>query len=117
MTARILMILLICCWRASLVGSPASDLDSVSQEVRDAAAKILRASYTPPSRTNWDAVVSAITNGMTKTHVLALLSPYNVTSLWGDATGGSHSESYRLDDAWILICWFRTSPKTSEWGD
>jgi hypothetical protein len=75
--------------------------------VRDAAARILRATYTAPSRTNWEALVNSITNGMTKANMLELLSPYHATPLWGDASGGSHSQAYRLDDAWILVCWFR----------
>lgn len=107
MTTRLFILLLICCWRTSLIGSPADDLSSPSQEVRDAAAKILRSSYTAPSRTNWEAVVNSITNGMTKTNLLELLSPYHVTPMWGAGSGGSHSQSYRLDDAWMLVCWFR----------
>jgi hypothetical protein len=107
MTTRLLILLLICCWRTSLIGSPADDLGSPSQEVRDAAAKILSSRYTAPSRTNWEAVVNSITNGMTKTNLLELLSPYHVTPMWGMGSGGSHSQSYRLDDAWMLTCWFR----------
>ena len=107
MTTRLLILLLICCWKTSLIGSPADDLASPAQEVRDAAAKILRSSYTTPSRTNWESVVNSITNGMTKTNLLELLSPYHVTPMWGMGSGGSHSQSYRLDDAWMLDCWFR----------
>ena len=101
------MVFLIWSCASSLVGSPADDLSSPSQEVRDAAAKILRATYTAPSRTNWEAVVNSITNGMTKTNLLELLSPYRVTPMWGVGSGGSHSQAYRLDDAWMLVCWFR----------
>ena len=108
MTTRCLLItLLICCCGASLLGSPVSDLSSPSQEVRDAAAKILRGSYAAPSRTNWDFVVSAITKGMAKTNVLKLLSPYKVKSEGGFGGGGSYSEMYRLDDAWMLVCGYR----------
>ena len=107
MITRLLIVFLICCWRSSLIGSPADDLSSPSQQVRDAAAKILRASYTVPSRTNWEAVVGSITNGMTKTNLLELLLPYHVTAQMGMGSGDSHSQTYRLDDAWILICWFR----------
>jgi hypothetical protein len=107
MITRILIVLLIYFWKESLIGSPASDLSSPSQETRDAAAKILRSSYIAPSQTNWDAIVNSITNGMTKINVLDLLSPYHVTSGSGFGSGNSHSESYRLDDAWMLTCWFR----------
>lgn len=106
MTTR-LLILLLTCWTISIIGSPADDLSSPSQDVRDAAAKVLRSSFTAPSRTNWEAVVNSITNGMTKTNLLKLLAPYHVTPLMGMGSGGSHSQTYRLDDAWILVCWFR----------
>ena len=70
MTLRLLIVFLICCWRCILTGSPGDDLNSPRQEVRDAAAKILRSSYTTPSRANWDAIVNSITNGMTKANLL-----------------------------------------------
>jgi hypothetical protein len=107
MIMRWLILLLLFVWRISLIGSPADDLSSPSQEVRDTAARILRASYNAPSRTNWEGVINSITNCMTKTNVLELLSIYHVTPLWGGGSGGSYSQAYRLDDAWILICWFR----------
>jgi hypothetical protein len=107
MVTRLLIGLLFCCGGWNLIGSPASDLSLPSQEARDAAAKVLRSTYTPASRTNWEAVVSGITNGMTKTTVLELLSPFKVTPQGGPGGGGSYSESYRLDDAWILICRYR----------
>ena len=107
MTTRLFMLILLCCWTASLMGSPASDLNSPSQEVRDAAAQALRAGYTAPARTNWDNVVASITNGMTKTNLLKLLAPFKVTAQLGFGSGGSRSEYYRLDDAWVLVCWFR----------
>lgn len=107
MTTRLPILFLFFCWSTSLIGSPADELGSSSQEVRNAAAKILRSSYTAPSRTNWEAIVNSITNGMTKTNLLELLSPYHVTPIWGMGSGGSHSQSYRLDDAWMLVCWFR----------
>jgi hypothetical protein len=106
MTTR-LLILLLTCWTSSLIGSPTDDLSSPFQDVRDAAAKVLRSSFTAPSRTNWEAVVNAVTNGMTKTNLLQLLAPYHVTPLMGMGSGGSHSQTYRLDDAWVLVCWFR----------
>lgn len=106
-TTRFLVAILICCWSDSLTGSPASDLSSPSQELRDTAAKILRDSFVAPSRTNWESVVNAISNGMTKATVVKLLSPYKVTAQRGIGSGGSYSESYRLDDGWVLLCWFR----------
>jgi hypothetical protein len=46
---------------------------------------------------------------MTKTNVLELLSPFKVTPQGGFVSGSSSSESYRLDDAWVLTCGFRGS--------
>jgi len=43
---------------------------------------------------------------MTKTNVLQLLSSFKVTLQAGVGSGGSYSDFYRLDDAWVLICWF-----------
>jgi hypothetical protein len=112
MTTRLLVMVLLCCVGASLIGSPASDLSSPVQGVRDAAAQGLRASYTPPARTNWDAVFAAVTNGMTKTNLLKLLAPFKVEAQPGFGSGGSHSEYYRLDDAWVLVCWFHNEGDT-----
>jgi hypothetical protein len=89
MTTRLLVLLLAFGWRSSLIGSPTDDLSSPSQEVRNAAAKILNASYTAPLRTNWEAAVNSITNGITKTSLLELLSPYHVTPQLGMGSGGS----------------------------
>ena len=107
MTTRLLITLLVCCRASSLLGSPADDLSSPHQQVRDAAAKFLLATYTAPSRTKWEPVVDSITSGMTKTNLLKLLAPHHVTELWGNGSGDSHSQAYRLDDAWILVCSFR----------
>jgi hypothetical protein len=51
---RCMIALLIIVTTQCLAASPQSDLGSPSQKVRDAAAKILRETYVPPSRTNWD---------------------------------------------------------------
>jgi hypothetical protein len=107
MTTRLLIAFLLFCGGWSLVGSPASDLSSPSQAVREAAAKIIRQTYTAPSRTNWEAVVSGITNGMTPTNVLELLSRFKVTSSGGYPSDDSYNEVYRLDEAWVLVCGFR----------
>ncbi len=112
MTARLLIVFLICCWRSSLIGAPADDLSSPHQEVRDAAAKILRTSYRSPSRTNWDTVLNAITNGMTETNLLKLLAPYHVTSLLGTKSTDCRNSTYRLDDGWLLSCAFLNKDDT-----
>jgi hypothetical protein len=107
MPTRILLVILVYCWRTCLIASPASDLGSPSQQVRDSAAEVLKISYTAPARTNWDSVVAAITNGITKSNLLTILAPFKVTARLGFGSGGTRSEYYRLDDAWLLVCWFR----------
>jgi hypothetical protein len=67
----------------------------------------LRSSHATPARTNWDAVVNSLTNGMARPDVRKVLAPFRATSVMGNGFGDSHSETYRLDDAWILECWFR----------
>jgi hypothetical protein len=105
---RILSIaILVCCMSSKLMGSPESDLSSPSQEVRDAAAKIVRASYKPPSDTKVNLVVNAITNGMAKTNILRSLSSFKVKIDDGLGGGGTYNEFYHLDDAWLLVCWYR----------
>ena len=101
MITRLLVVLLICSCRSGLIGAPAAELSSPFQEVRDDAARMLRSSYVATPRTHWEPIVNSITNGMTKTNLLEMLSPYHVTALWGMGSGRSHSQSYRLDDSWI----------------
>ena len=48
---------------------PRSDLESRSQEIRDAAAKILRDTYSPPSSNRWSALLESIKVGDHKTNV------------------------------------------------
>jgi hypothetical protein len=102
-----LLLILILISAEKLFASPVSDLNSLDQKIRDATAEILRTNYVAPSRTNWDAVINSITNGMTKTNILKILSPYKITPMGGAGSGTSYSQSYQFDDAWMLICWFR----------
>jgi hypothetical protein len=92
------------CWVNTAGASPSSDLGSPSQEVRDAAAKILRATYTPPSRTNWDSVIASIKVGTPKTNVLELLRTFNAQPEGCGGGGGIENELYRLDELWLLEC-------------
>lgn len=85
-----------------LFASPASDLNSLSQETRDAAAKILRSAYTPSSRANWDSLVASIKIGDNKTNVIEMLRRHNFKSEGGAGTGSYESRLFRLDDLWVL---------------
>jgi hypothetical protein len=107
MTKQLLLAFLISCDGGALMGSPASDLGSSSQEVRDAAASLLRPSYSMPSRSKWEWVEGAVTNGMSQNDVLKALSPLKAKPDEG-GVNATYILSYRLDDAWIFTCWFST---------
>src|SRR5688572_15304632 len=82
--------------------TPRDDLASPSQQVRDAAAEKVRATYKPTPRSRFKRLVKAIQRrGMTKRKVLALLKPYNPTMEGGGASGGGETILFRIDDGWI----------------
>ena len=105
-TARFIGLIVLCCSACGLVASPRADLSSTNQETRDAAAKILRETYVQPARTNWDALVATLKVGMSKTNILQLLKPVIVRPEGGGGSGTFESHSFRLDDTWILVCYF-----------
>lgn len=86
--------------------SPIEDLSSPKQELRDKAAAELRLVFRSTPESQWTPIVDKITKGQSKNEILKLLQPFNVTEEMGAGSGQSHSESYRLDDEWILICYF-----------
>jgi hypothetical protein len=85
-----------------LLASPTSDLASTNQEVRDAAAKILRETYVPPARTKWDALVEKMKVGSLMTNFTELLAPYTNNAEGGGGSGIVGWVRYRLDDLWLL---------------
>jgi hypothetical protein len=89
-----------------LQASPVADLSSPLQETRDAAAKILRATYTPPPRTNWDKLVSTLKIGSPKTNILAQLQSLNLHIGGGVGSGNTETQTYPLDEFWLLECSF-----------
>jgi antitoxin component YwqK of YwqJK toxin-antitoxin module len=96
--------------------SPSADLSSQSQEVRDAAAKILRANAKPPSKLKWILLMARIRHGENKTNVLKLLRPYNVMTYGGVriSSFGPYYEDYQLDDYWILECRYQDNDSLME---
>jgi len=86
--------------------SPIEDLASPNQEVRDKAAVELRHSYKSIPEDKWSPTVAKIAKGQSKTEILGVLEAFSVTKEMGAGSGQSHSESFRLDDEWILICYF-----------
>lgn len=100
------MVLGFFCWSGGIDASPASDLESPSQRVRDAAAQILRTNFTSAPRAKWEQVLTPIKAGITKTNLLVMLRPYKVTYEGGHGSGATHTDFYRLDDGWVLSCGF-----------
>ncbi|MEI9866090.1 MAG: hypothetical protein WDN00_16360 [Limisphaerales bacterium] len=87
-----------------------ADLASPSQEVRDAAAKILRAKAKPTSKLKWMLRTVFIRAGETQTNIFDLLHTYNL-SVQPEAGMGGLGEycEYRLDDYWLLGCEFNNN--------
>jgi hypothetical protein len=83
---------------------PTADLASPSQEVRDAAAKILRVKAKPPSKSIWSFRFTVhLRKGESKTNILALLRSYNLSAHIAGGYGGiGEYDQYRLDDYWLL---------------
>src|SRR4051812_8508402 len=84
--------------------SLAQDLNSKSQEIRDAAAKLLRQTYSPPPRTNWDRLLNSLKLGTSETNVMDQLRSMNLRFDGGAGSGNTITELCRLDDLWILEC-------------
>jgi hypothetical protein len=105
-TAAAIGALVVFCGTSVLQASPIADLSSPSQEKRDAAAKILRATYVPASRTNWDLLVSSLQVGSPKTKILAQLQSLNLRIGGGVGSGNTEIETYPLDEFWSLECSF-----------
>jgi len=101
---RLFFAAIFCSAASPLVAEPVSDLSSASQQVRDDAAKVLRATFTLPPRARWEPVVAVIKAGAAKDAVLKVLHQFNATTGGISASGGTSTESYRLDDAWVLAC-------------
>ena len=89
-----------------LLASPLDDLASPDQAIRDKAAAGQRVVYREVPQSKWQPIIDTIKKGQTKTEVFALLQPFNSTSQGGFGGGGSYSESYRLDNDWMLTCWY-----------
>jgi hypothetical protein len=112
MSLRKLVELLLLVPTVTAFATPREDLGAQSQEVRDAAARELRASFVAPARSRWEPVVAAIKPGDTKEAILDMLRKLKVGQESVFASGQTSTETYRLDDAWLLSCSFQRSGAT-----
>jgi hypothetical protein len=103
-TKRGVVALLGLCCAIKVAASPADDLKSPSPEIRAAAAEKLRASYRPPSRAKWDALLANLKVGDAWTNVIAVLKANGIKDGVGHGGGGYGQHDYRLDEAWVLKC-------------
>ena len=101
---RVFVTILILSWASKLIASPVLDLSSPSPETRDAAATILRATYTPPPRTNWDSLVATLKTGVAMTNIEQHLRTLNIKPNYLGDGEQLRPVEYRLDEAWILRC-------------
>jgi hypothetical protein len=101
---------------AGLIAGPVEDLASPSQETRDAAAKVLRETAQAVPKEKWEplmqAMQEAVKKGETKPEILERLKPFKTTTEIGMGGGKAYTESYRLDDYWVLRCVYRTEADT-----
>jgi len=115
---RFIALLLVVISGCKPVPSSSADLASPSQEVRDAAAKILRATAKPPPKNKWLFFTWRIRKGENETDILALLCSYkiNTESVFGMGGGGNHTRVYQLDDYWKLGCRYQEGDNSlMEW--
>jgi len=89
--------------------SPHDDLESPTQDTRDRAAAELRSTFRSTPMSKWSPTIDKIKKGQSKKEIRELLSPFHMTEEGGHGSGQSHSESYRLDNEWVLICWFQNA--------
>ena len=123
---RFIALLLVAISGCKPAPAPSADLASPSQEVRDAPAKVLRATAKPPSKLKWFFFTRQFYKGEHKTDVLALLRSHHLSTQieGGSGGGGSDYEEFRLDDYWLLGFDFHSTDQTlmqweliSRWRD
>ncbi len=90
----------------SLRAAPLDDLVSPSQEVRDAAAKVLRETYVAPPVDRLKPLLDSIKIGERRSQLLQQLRPFNVPIELPPQQAAGSVTTYRLDDRWVLQCVF-----------
>src|ERR1700760_3009857 len=76
--------------------TPLTDLASPDQATRDAAAKIVRKTYSPSVQSQWDPLMHQLVSGISTEKLHQLLQPYHATDAGSDGSGGSSTRSFRL---------------------
>jgi len=90
--------------------TPRDDLASPDQARRDAAAKILRATYQPTPRATWEPLVALLKPGLPQSAFANLMAHQHHTCgpfLQSSDHGGI--QLCRLDDAWELSAFFNNA--------
>jgi hypothetical protein len=101
-TARLLLVIALVAFGSSAYSSPESDLSSPSQAKRDAAATLLRATYVPTPRTNWNSVENFVRTNHSRAELLKRL--HGIPHRTEPSNGEIFWEYYRLDSSWELSC-------------
>jgi hypothetical protein len=94
------------------VAAPVDDLASPSQTVRDEASEKLRAGFRSTPKSKWLPLIEKIKVGQSKKEILELIPPCDGSFLFSAGSGQSHSDMYRLDGEWIIVCAFRNEGET-----
>jgi hypothetical protein len=92
-----------------------AELSSPDPKVRDNAAAEIRGTCKEVPESKWQPLLKAINTGEDKADVLKLLKPLHVELVPTISGGGYQVECYRLDDDWILKCWYQDG--TDRLGD
>jgi antitoxin component YwqK of YwqJK toxin-antitoxin module len=93
---------------------PIADLSSPSQEVRDAAAKVLREKAKPTQKIKWFLFTSRLKKDETGTKLFDLFKSYNVKPEPEVLLGGlGVYAEFRLDYYWLLGCSFDDRNQTN----
>lgn len=107
MKPRLFALIVLFALLAEMKGSGATArelLTSPSQSIRDVGAQILRGSFVPPPRTNWDVFVKRLKPGMKRAAVESELQTVKAVPGGGGGTGTFETREYRLDDLWVVNC-------------
>jgi hypothetical protein len=92
---------------------PRELLFSPSQTMRMLGAQALAKSYVPPSRAKGDKLVARLRLGMGESEVAGLLVSAGATNESVETIENEIVKTYRVDDLWVVRCWFTNSVATN----